>query len=178
MKHLRFATSLLLSSLSATPLMTAETSADLNETASPSWLANSKDGAALHRVSYAVNGLGEAYSAASILGNELNPWQQAMSYQNSLLQSSPLLAGSELASVPASFIPSVNALASTAFLAPHTQADAQAEARLHSSTPMRLSEFETAAISQPDIYTMLLIGLGLLSLRSRPRQAQEEKFSA
>ncbi|HEV7815512.1 MAG TPA: hypothetical protein VGP06_10505, partial [Janthinobacterium sp.] len=104
--------------------------------------------------------------------------QQAMSYQNSLLQSSPLLGGSLLASVPASFVPSMNALASTAFPAPQAQADAQAEAALHSSTPMSLPEFETAAISQPGIYTMLLIGLGLLSLRSRRRQAQEEKFSA
>jgi len=42
----------------------------------------------------------------------------------------------------------------------------------------KVREFDTSAISQPGIYTMILIGIGLLSLRSRRKMGQDEKFAA
>lgn len=144
--------------LCATPVITLSSSTigtgSSIASVSPSWHAS----AHLHRSADSLLGLGESAVANRGMASETSSWQQV-----------PPGAGLDTATLttpPPGFV-----AASSVLTAPPGSRGA-------GNPRMRLPHFETAAISQPGIYTMLLIGVGLLLLRMRRQDGQDEKFSA
>jgi hypothetical protein len=146
-------------SLSAATAMAAETVSNYTAATTSSWLGNASEHGALHHIS-ANSGLGEAVSIAKNIASDASAWQTSSPNQNSVLLSSP----SVTASLPASLS------AGAELLTAKGEKTAQRAAS-------KVREFDTSAISQPGIYTMLLIGVGLLILRSRRKLIQDEKFA-
>lgn len=121
--------------------------------ASPSWHASAR----VHRGADSLLGLGDSAVTSRAVASETSAWQQV-----------PPGAGldtSALTAPPSGFV------AAGSVLTPPPGS------RGANSSHMRLAQFETAAISQPGIYTMILIGIGLLLLRLRREDTLDEKFS-
>jgi hypothetical protein len=170
-------TPLLLLSLSlcAAPAMATETIAAYASTTASLSLSNSVERGALHH-SASISAVDEAVSIAksisgiSGISGDSTPWQASSSYQN------PVFSSAAAASLAAPLSAGLNPFAAAATL--NTLPATANEKSPHRGVAAKLSQFDTSAISQPGIYTMILIGIGLLSLRSRRKLAQDEKFAA
>jgi hypothetical protein len=148
-------------SLCAASAMAAETVSTYAATPTSSLFSNVGDHGAVHH-SGANSGLGGAVSVAKNIVSDAATWQTSSPNQNSVLLSTPGVAAS--ASLPLSL--STSALLLTA----NGEKTAQRAAT-------KVREFDTSAISQPGIYTMILVGVGLLILRSHRKLGQDEKFA-
>jgi len=149
-------------SLCAASAMATETVSPYSATTTSAWSSNAGEHGALHHVS-TNNGLGEAISIAKNVTGDASAWQTSVPNQNSVLLSSPGAVAAS--SLPASLSAGALLLTSTG-------------EKTVSHVSAKVREFDTSAISQPGIYTMILIGIGLLSLRSRRKMGQDEKFAA
>lgn len=136
---------------------------------SPSWHLSSSQ--RLHRSADSLLALGENAVAGRGAASETASWQQ--------LPPGAGLDPNALTTAPAGFAAAASAPAPVLYSrgAGNTHLRmAQSDAAAPAGTASRRSG-EPAAIARPGLYTMALIGIGLLLLRLRRNDLHDEKFS-